>query len=190
MLEFLKNGQGKVLNLFINNPERKFYLREVARVLDESVDKIQYAVNVLIKHELLLDERRGNLRLFKLNKAHPLFPEIKSMIAKTMGAEKYLKELADATDGIECAFIYGSYARNDEVTTSDIDLFVVGENIDQDIFVSRIYDAQKKIGKEINYQINTAEEFRTGITEKNNFITNIVNNPVIILKGDLKKFTT
>jgi predicted nucleotidyltransferase len=107
-----------------------------------------------------------------------------------MGAEKYLKELADATDGIECAFIYGSYARNDEVTTSDIDLFVVGENIDQDIFVSRIYDAQKKIGKEINYQINTAEEFRTGITEKNNFITNIVNNPVIILKGDLKKFTT
>ncbi|MEI6288706.1 MAG: nucleotidyltransferase domain-containing protein, partial [bacterium] len=121
MLEFIKNGKGELLNFFFKNSDGVYYLREIAKILNKEPAYYQRHLDNLVKNGILLDERKGNLRFFKLNKNHPLYEELKSIISKTLGVEFRLKSLVSGFEKIECAFIFGSVANNQEVADSDID---------------------------------------------------------------------
>ncbi|MEA3272899.1 MAG: helix-turn-helix domain-containing protein, partial [Patescibacteria group bacterium] len=76
MLDFLKNGKGEVLNLFYKDTDKEYFFREIARNLKKEPGAIQNALDTLVKGGILIDERKGNLRFFKLNKNHLLYKEI------------------------------------------------------------------------------------------------------------------
>lgn len=183
MLNFLKKGSGEIINLFFKNPEKEYYFREIAKNLNKEPSHYQRYLDNLVEDRILLDERRGNMRFFRLNKEHPLYEEIKSIISKTSGLENELKELVDKLDNVECAFIFGSIAKGTENNNSDIDLMLIG-NINQDALVTMISSLEGKIAREINYHIYSSQEIIKKIKEKNNFISNIFLSPIIKLKGD------
>ncbi|MBU4421352.1 nucleotidyltransferase domain-containing protein [Candidatus Parcubacteria bacterium] len=187
MLTFLKNGKGKILHLFFKNPDREFYLREIARELKQEPGFFQAPLNALVKEGLLIDERKANLRFFKLNKNHPLYEEIKKIVSKTLGMEAKLKELAEGLEKIEYAFIFGSIAKNQEYSESDIDLLLIGE-ANQDFLIEKIRPLEEDLNREVNYHIYSKEEIIKKLEENNDFITRIFNEPKIILKGDLYDF--
>ena len=93
MLDFLKNGQGEILKLFFINPEQEYYFREIGQKLNKEPSYYQRPLDKLVSQGILKDERKGNMRFFKLNKEHPLYEEIKSIVAKTLGIEYKLKKL-------------------------------------------------------------------------------------------------
>ena len=108
MFDFLKNGRGEILELFFKNSDREFYFREIAASLNKEPGAIQNYVNSLVDQNILQDERKGNMRFLKLNKNHPIYEEIKSIISKTIGIEYKLKELVSILPKLEYAFIFGS----------------------------------------------------------------------------------
>ncbi len=114
MLDFTKNSADKILNLFFKDPEKKLYLREIARVLGQEPGYFQKAINNLVTEGVLRDERKANLRYFELNKEYPLYDELKKIISKTLGLEAKIKEIINSLSGIDYAFIFGSIARNKE----------------------------------------------------------------------------
>ena len=70
---------------------------------------------------------QGNQVLFQANAQSPIFPEIKSLITKTVGVHDVIRSsLAPLGTEIRIAFIYGSVARQQERGNSDIDLMVLG----------------------------------------------------------------
>jgi len=188
MLNFLKNGGGEILKLFFKNPEKEYYFREIAKNLNKEPSHYQKYLDNFVEDEILLDERRGNMRFFKLNKKHPLYEEIKSIISKTVGLENELKKLVDKLDNVKCAFIFGSIAKGVENMNSDVDLMLIG-NINQDILTSAISSLEGKISREINYHIYSAEEISKKIKEKDGFVSNIFLSPMIKLKGNPYDFT-
>lgn len=183
MLNFLKKGGGEIIKLFLKNPEKEYYFREIARKLNKEPSHYQKYLDDLVEDKILLDERRGNMRFFRLNKEHLLYEEIKSIISKTTGLENELKDLVDKLDNVECAFIFGSIAKGTENNNSDIDLMLIG-NINQDALTTMISLVEGKIAREINYHIYSSQEIVKKIKEKNNFISNIFLSPIIKLKGD------
>ena len=69
----------------------------------------------------LIDARRGNQPVFKINDSHPLFNEIKALIRKITGGEAVLRKIAEDNKDITIALIYGSYAKDRlraEISTS------------------------------------------------------------------------
>lgn len=188
MFDFLKNGRGEILELFFKNPDREFYLREVAATLNKEVSSVQNYINSLVKQNILQDERKGNMRFFKLNKNHPIYEEIKSIISKIIGIEYKLKELINELPKIEYAFIFGSISKGKEYGDSDIDLLLIGE-VDQDFLVKKISELQSELSREINYQIYTKDEIVKKLAEKNEFFLNIFSEPIINLKGDCHDFS-
>ena len=108
MLDFLKNGQGEILKLFFAQPEKEYYLREIAKILGKEPSHYQRHLDEFVAQGILLDERKGNMRFFKLNKNFHLFAEIRSIISKTLGIEAKLQSLVDKQDGLEGAFLFGS----------------------------------------------------------------------------------
>ncbi len=188
MLNFLKNGGGEILNLFFKDQEKEYYFREIAKKLNKEPSYCQKYLDNLVKDKILLDERRGNMRFFRLNKEHPLYEEIKSIVSKTIGLENELKELVDKLDNVECAFVFGSIAKGTENSNSDIDLMLIGD-INQDAFITMLSSLEGKIAREINYHIYSNQEIVKKIKEKDGFISNIFLSPIIKLKGNPYDFT-
>ncbi|MFH1326054.1 MAG: nucleotidyltransferase domain-containing protein [Candidatus Falkowbacteria bacterium] len=189
MLNLLKNNQGKILNLFFKDPEKDYYLREIAKNLGKEPGVFQKAIEKLIKEGILKDERRGNLRFFKLNKNYPIYEEIKKIVSKTLGIEAQMKELVDGLEGVEYVFIFGSIAKGNEYSESDIDLMLVGTNVDQDDLIEKVSKLEIELGREINYHVYDKKEIIKKIKDKNDFILNVFNDNKIVLKGNLNELT-
>ncbi len=188
MLNFLKRGEGEIIELFLKNPEKEYYFREIAKSLNKKPSHYQKYLDNLVENKLLLDKRLGNMRFFRLNKEHPLYEEIKSIISKTIGLESEIKKLIDSLNNVEYAFIFGSIAKGTENINSDIDLMLIGI-IDQDILTTMISSVEKKISREINYHIYSSQEIVKKLKEKDEFISNIFSSPIIKIKGDPYDFT-
>jgi len=187
MLNFLKNGGGEILKLFFKDVEKEYYFREISKILNKEPSCYQKYLDRLVEDEILLDERRGNMRFFRLNKEHPLYEEIKSIVSKTVGLENELKEIVDKICGVECAFIFGSIAVGKENSNSDVDLMLIGE-VDQNVLTPLLSLAEGKIAREINYHIYSKEEIIRKIKKQDGFLSNIFLSPIIKLKGDPYEF--
>ncbi len=77
-----------LLKLFLRNPERKYYLRELTRMLNESMTPIRRELLNLKKIGLLKDARLANLIYYQVDTNFILFDELKSMITKIQNKEK------------------------------------------------------------------------------------------------------
>jgi predicted nucleotidyltransferase len=175
--------RAKILTLFIMNPKREYYTREIERELKSNFEAIRTELINLEKIGLLRSRVSGKQRYYSIKTEHALFPEFKSMILKTSGLGDVLKDAFKDTDKIDAAFIYGSYAKNAEDTESDIDLFVIGGISIKDL-QAVISDIENKFQREINPTVYPQEELQDKLRAKNHFILSVLKEPKIFLKGD------
>ena len=183
LASFMRSKTRKnLLLLFFSNPEKKYYLHEISRLIGYPAQNIRRELSPLVKDGLFIKELVGNLTFYYLNQSHPLYPELKSIISKTIGIEALLQESLKKVVGIQTAFIYGSYAQGKEHGNSDIDLFILGKP-NKDMLTKKISELEKKIGREVNTVFYSKETFQKKKKEHNSFIDSISKNPKIFLIG-------
>jgi predicted nucleotidyltransferase len=168
--------------LYFTNTENAYYLRELERMLNMPVSIIRKELMRLEADRIFLSEKRGNLLYYLLNKDYSLFEELKSIVRKTIGVEALLKNAVSEIQGIKTAFIYGSFAAGQEKAASDIDFLVIGR-VNEDELAMKISALERSIKREINYTLFSREEFKKKRKEKDSFITDILVNKKIMLKG-------
>lgn len=173
----------ELLVLYFTNPDKKYYLRELERILNFSVGNIRRELIKLKSTGLFLSESKGNLVYYYLNQSYPLFKELKSIIFKTSGVPKMLQNVLEKFKAISQAFLYGSFAKREEKEDSDIDLFIIGE-LDEDKLIEVISKLERKLQREINYTIYGKEDFSKKKKEGNSFILDILKEKKIFLIGD------
>lgn len=174
----------KLLVYFFTNPDPQLYVREISSILNEDAGNVSKELNKLGKEGIFIPTLKGKQKYFLLNKKYPLYKELKSIIFKTSGVEGALKEIVNKTDGIILSFIYGSFAGKKENRASDIDLLIVG-NPDEDKLMEKIEALEKKLRREINYNIYLEKELKEKIKKKDSFLLNILKRPKIMLKGSV-----
>lgn len=181
-IKFTKN-QTLILEIFFNDPEKSYYLRELSRITGKQPGVFQKDINTLVEKNILTSEKVANSRFFKLNKNYPLYSEFKSIFFKTTGAQGQLNSALSGIKNIKIAFIFGSFAKKDEDSLSDIDLMIIG-NPDENLLIFEIIKIENKIGREINYHIFSIEEWVKKEKQKDNFIKNVLSSPKIFLIGN------
>lgn len=184
MLRTLISSKTKrsILKKFWAGTDDKYYVRQLSAALNISVGTVYRELIKFEKSGILNSEYVGNLRFFSVNKKNPLFKELKQMIFKTEGVKGRLEEELNSLIGIKTAFIYGSFAKQEERNDSDIDLFLLGK-IDEDDLVKKISGLESEFGREINYTIYTPEEL-SRVKNKNSFLKEVLNGPKELLIGD------
>ncbi|MBW2207396.1 MAG: winged helix-turn-helix transcriptional regulator, partial [Deltaproteobacteria bacterium] len=80
----------KLLVRLFFNPRTKSYLREMAKEFNVSTNSVREELNQLTQTNLLKSERNGRQVYYTANQEHPLFPELKSMVAKVMGIDRVI----------------------------------------------------------------------------------------------------
>jgi predicted nucleotidyltransferase len=172
-----------IFQLYFAHPEKKYYLRELERILNLPVQNIRREFLALEKNGIFIREKRGNQVYYSLNTKSPIFPELKSIVSKTIGAQSHLKKILTTIAGIKIAFIFGSFAQKKEDSLSDIDLMIIGK-IDENLLIEKISKLERLLDREINYHIYSQSEFAKRIREKDFFITKILSKPMIFLIGN------
>jgi predicted nucleotidyltransferase len=171
-----------ILKQFLSNPQQKYYVRQIALILNISVGTIHRELVKLEESGILNSENVANSRFFYVNQANPLFKELKQLIFKSEGLEGRLRELLKDLDGLKAAFIYGSFAEGKERADSDVDLFLLGQ-LQENELVRKISHLELEFSREINYTIYTEDEFKKEKQKRNSFILSVIKGPKIFIKG-------
>lgn len=168
----------KILQLFFSNVDKKYYLRELERILGISVGNVRRELLMLEKTGLFERETMGKEVYYSLNKNSAVFKDFKSIIYKTIGIEGSIKRELRKIEGIKNAFIFGSFAKNKENLSSDIDLMIIGDDADEDLLISKISKLENICKREINYHLVDSREWKEKST-KNSFIKAVMKGSKI-----------
>jgi predicted nucleotidyltransferase len=127
---------------------------------------------------------KGRVRLFSVNRAHPLFEDLKRLLLKTEGLGRLLSEALAEIKNMEAAVIFGSFAEGKEVSSSDIDLLIIGDP-DFDALNRAFGEAEAFHGRAINYVVFSEDEWRTKVQAGDSFASSILSAPIIPLLGKI-----
>lgn len=111
----------------------------------------------------------------------PIFPELASLMLKTVGPKTVLEQLLAGVNGIEVAYIYGSWARRyhgeQGAQPADIDVLVVGKP-DVNLVRRRGEQASERLGRDVNVSVLTSREWRD---ETSGFVRQLHSAPLVSL---------
>ena len=169
----LKSGITKeLLNYFFLNPEESLYVNELSRKLNLDKRNLVKKLKQLEKEGVLESQRRGNLKLYSINRNYALYEEYKKIVLKTIGFENRLKKVLREIENIKKAYIYGSYAKDKLDIHSDIDLLIIGSHNILSL-QKRLNKLQKEMDREINVINMDEKEFKKRIKNNDSFIKGI-----------------
>lgn len=172
------------LSLLLLHSGEEFYQREIAERTGRTVVEVQRALRRIESAGLVTSLRRGNRVYYLANHRHPAFGDLKSLLLKTSALGDTLRDTLVALEGkIAAAFIFGSFAAGTESPTSDIDLLVVGDLSSREAS-GLLGSLARKLGREFNPIVYTAEELRKRVKRKSRFIQEVIRGPKIWLIGD------
>lgn len=177
-------NRGKILGLLFGNPDHSYYLRQIAAAVGTKAGTIAPELALLRDLGLLLSSRVGNQVFYKANQKSPIFSELKSLVAKTVGVFQLLRSaLEPVADRIEYAFVYGSFARNDETSQSDVDLLIVGQ-IELEEVLAELQAVEKQIQRPINPTVYSSEDFRAKVANSNHFLSSVLRGAKVFIIGN------
>ncbi len=109
---------------------------------------------------LVTSTSSGRSRLIEANQASPLYPDLKALLTKALGPEQLLRDALADLNGIDEAFIFGSWATPGAAAPQDIDLMVIGEPD-----ISRVYETvsriESQVGRPINVSVRSKAEWES-----------------------------
>lgn len=191
MLEkiFTSKARVKILEQVLLNPDSEYHIRELSRIVGVSPIYVQKELKNLQSIGLLKSRRDGNMVLYRLERASSIWDDLKRIFLKTESIGQVIREGLDGDKKeIKYAVIYGSVAKGTEMATSDVDMLVIGDGVDDDSLLSSIAKIEKQIGREINISTWTEKEFKKKSNEKIPLLKEILKTSVIMIIGDKDEF--
>jgi predicted nucleotidyltransferase len=174
--------RGAVLAVLFGHVGESYYLRQLARITGIALGPVQRELRQLADSGLVTKKPLGTQILYSANEACPVFAEMRTLVAKTVGMRDVLEAaLHPLASKIAVAFVYGSVARSRESHQSDVDLMIVGEVKFADI-VERCASAQKTLNREINPTVYSVSEFKNKI--RGSFLKNVLGKKQLFIIGD------
>lgn len=174
----------KLLNLFLNNPGKSFYVREITRLIDEQINSVRRELSNMLEVGVITSDNADNKLYYEVNQRHDSYVPLRAIFAKedvklsqpkTANASwhRSLTEL----DGARLVVLAGVLV---EGSVSKIDALVVGSTAPAKL--QRAMKAvEKNEGRELNYSLMPFDEFYYRLSVRDKFITEILNGSHTVL---------
>jgi uncharacterized protein len=189
----ISRNKQQILAATLLQPERSWYLMELARHLHVRASSLQRELRLLTEAGILKRQQNGNRVYFQADPACPIRPELALILAKTVGVVDVLREaLAPLQARIGAAFVYGSVATSSERSTSDMDLMVIGAAPLSEV-APVLRKAEEKLGRAVNPTVYSPAEFRRRIQQEAHFLKTVLREERLFVIGsqdDLEKLAS
>ncbi len=179
------DSQSRLFLWLFGQPERAYHLNELRRLSGLGSASLQRELNRLATAGLVDSQPVGNMRRFQANPQSPVFAELVALTRKTLGTVPILREaLMPLTPDLQGAWVYGSVAKQSDSARSDIDVMLVGANLLLDKVLTCLVPAEAQLGRKINPNCYTPEEFARRRAEPDSFVNRVLSQPTLALIGD------
>ena len=174
----------KLLHLFLNNPGKAFYVREITRLIDEQINSVRRELSNMLEVGIITSDSSDNKLYYQVNQRYSYYVPFRSIFAEdrishmeNKKAEAGWHKLITELPGVRVALTTGVLVKG---SASKIDLLLVG-----DIPVIKLKKAVKQIekteGRELNYSVLSYDEFYYRLSVRDKFITEILGGKYSVL---------
>lgn len=186
-LLFHSEVRAEVLRLLFGVRPGKMYRAEIIGLTKFAQRSVEEELQKLVDLELLVTTKESHRRFYTANAAHPLYPELRSIVLKTVGLRDVLLE-ALSSDKIQFAFVFGSLAAVKERAESDVDLMIIGSLSHREL-ASPLRSLTERLGREINPHFFTIEELNRRLAVRDHFLNDVLAKPKLFIIGDEHELT-
>lgn len=183
----------KLLNLFFREPEKAFYVRELARMVEVQLNAVRRELANLEKMGVVGPvtlasggEVRGTERskLYQLKQDFVLLDELQTFLNKSQLLEQkvYLDRIKNQGGMISLLILSGLFVHNDKSPT---DMLLVG-NIKTDMIDEVLAEFEKSLDRSIRYTVMDDKEFMDRKDLGDVFLYSILDNRHIKVVDNLK----
>ncbi len=172
-----------ILATLLVHPEREWYFRDLAKYLGVQPSSLTRELRNLTDAGILRRREDGNRVYYQADPACPFLPELRGFLLKTAGLVDVLRELLlPFQDHITCAFVYGSIARAEERSASDIDLMIIG-NADRFDLAKPVRAAEERLARPANLTLYKPDEFAIKAKD-NHFLRAVLDKEKLFVIGN------
>ena len=176
--------QQKVLSHLFGQPGRSFYANELINLTQAGSGAVQRQLKRLADSGLVTVQAIGNQKHYQANPTASIFAELCNIVQKTFGLALPLQAaLAPLEDQIDAAFVYGSIAKQNDTAQSDIDLLILSETLAYGDLMAELAPVEQRLGRRINPTLYSRAALVSRVKEGSGFITRVLAQPKIWLKG-------
>jgi predicted nucleotidyltransferase len=176
--------QQRVLALLFGQPERSFYTSEILRHVDSGVGAVDRELSRLHRCGLLTVERVGNQKHFRANKLAPVFEELRRLLEKTVNVTEPLKKSFEQhASGIRSAFVFGSVANGSDTADSDIDVLVIGDDLNYSDLYSAAQEAELMLERPVRPLFMSPQDWQRHVSDEGSVMNKISQSPKLFFIG-------
>lgn len=176
--------QQRVLALIFGHSDRSFYTSEIIRKVDSGTGAVERELARLEQSGLVSVQRIGNQKHYRANRHSPIFNELQSLVLKTVALAEPLRRALEPYSGkINTAFVFGSAAKGTDTARSDIDLMVIGDDLDYLDLYSAAQNAENILARKVSPIFISLEDWKRKASAEGSFVNKISSLPKIFIFG-------
>lgn len=172
--------QGRLLAELYLHPDRELTATELAGLVGTGVPNAWRELSRMADAGFLTVRSSGRNRYLRVNEQHPLYGPVSQILRYAYGPVAVLGPLLSEVSGVQEAYIYGSWAARlaGEVgpDPQDIDVLVIGDDVDHVALDTAAETARGQLGREVNPH---AISRRAWIEKNDLFIRHLHERPLV-----------
>ncbi|HYF13032.1 MAG TPA: hypothetical protein VD928_01915 [Candidatus Paceibacterota bacterium] len=177
---FGSSARVKLLRLFLLNPDFTFTIAEAgsrSRVPEKYARK-----EILLFTRLGLITRTGKNPHYGLTPDFPNLAELQNLLLSTsLSTEDIVKRLK-GTGNIKFALVAGMFIGEWD---GRVDLFVVGDQMREDVLSRQIKILESELGREIRYAVLSTQEFFYRLSMNDHLVRDVLDFPHVVVTDRL-----
>ncbi|CAA9363717.1 MAG: hypothetical protein AVDCRST_MAG68-4667 [uncultured Gemmatimonadetes bacterium] len=182
---FHSKAMARLVVFFAVHPGQRFHLRDLMRRTRLSSASLQREMQSLLDIRAVRREEEEGRVYFSAVEEHDAWRAWMLLLRSAAAPADVLREALVDAAGVEAAFVYGSIARGDARTDSDVDLFLLLEHEDHPAqFRRQLSDAEFLIGRTLDVIEYTVAAARERARSGNPFLRRVLAEPKTWLRGD------
>lgn len=185
---FVSKVRIKALHYFFANSE-PIHLRGAVRELNEEINAVRRELDRMEEINLLISERKGNRKYFRLNPDFVFYEELLALVYKSTGLGYDILLNLKKIGQVEFAVLTQGYTRQASYGKHRMDLVIVGDGLDMIKIKKLVEKHEKKIERDIYYAVLDKRDFIMRKTRRDLFMQELFMQQFIMLVGDRLKFT-
>jgi hypothetical protein len=175
----------KLLHLFLNNPGKSFYVREITRLIDEQINSVRRELSNMLEVGIITSDSSDNKLYYEVDQRYEYYVPLRTIFSDageaklvqpkqaTLSWQKLVTEITD----VRIAILAGVLVPG---SVSKIDILLVGNA--SPVKIQRVMKAiEKSEGRELNYSLLSYDEFYYRLSVRDKFITEILNGKYVLL---------
>jgi predicted transcriptional regulator len=177
----------KLLSLFLNNPGRPFYVREITRKIDEQINSVRRELSNLLSIGIVKSDSSNNKLYYEVNQEYDFYNELRSIfnnmpmqnnkaLAETKEEDKIATQLR-TTGRVDLAFLTGVFVRQSHV---GVDIVIIGD-VNKAKVTKVVGEIESEMQQDLTYTVITPQDYAYRLNLNDRFLSGLVDAKKIVI---------